>query len=65
SSDWFWWFGDYHPAASVAAFDRLFRANLARVYALLGLPVPVALNVPVSLGNTSSVQRGAIMRSTV
>jgi alpha-amylase/alpha-mannosidase (GH57 family) len=64
SSDWYWWFGDYHPAESVAAFDRLFRINLARIYALLGTPTPEALDVPVSRGNTTSVQQGAIMRAT-
>ncbi len=28
SSDWFWWFGDYNPAESVARFDELYRAKL-------------------------------------
>ena len=64
SSDWFWWFGDVHPAASVAAFDRLFRASLARVYALLGAPPPEALALPVSTGSASATDHDAIMRST-
>ncbi|MEO8331621.1 MAG: glycoside hydrolase family 57 protein, partial [Gallionella sp.] len=40
SSDWFWWFGDYNPAHSVASFDRLFRHNLSELYRLLKLPPP-------------------------
>jgi alpha-amylase/alpha-mannosidase (GH57 family) len=63
SSDWFWWFGDYHPAESVASFDRLFRASLAHLYALIAAPAPPALAQPVSLGNTTSAQQGAILRS--
>jgi hypothetical protein len=27
--DWFWWFGDYNPAAAVRDFDELFRHQLA------------------------------------
>ena len=64
SSDWFWWFGDIHPADSVASFDRLFRANLARVYALIGRPAPAGLAEPVSLGNAAAAHEGAIMKST-
>jgi alpha-amylase/alpha-mannosidase (GH57 family) len=64
ASDWFWWFGDVHPAPSVATFDRLFRAELARVYELAGLPAPAALEVPVSLGSARAAHEGAIMRAT-
>lgn len=63
ASDWFWWFGDHHPADSVAPFDRLFRAALTRVYDLLGVPAPTALATPVSLGNASAAHEGAILRS--
>ena len=63
SSDWFWWFGDYHPAESVASFDRLFRASLAHLYALIGTAAPAALAQPVSLGSTASAQQGAILRA--
>jgi len=48
SSDWFWWFGDYNPAAAVASFDRLFRQNLANLYRLLHLSPPTQLEVPIS-----------------
>ncbi|MDD5177248.1 MAG: glycoside hydrolase family 57 protein [Sterolibacterium sp.] len=48
SSDWFWWFGDYNPAATVASFDRLFRRNLANLYHLLGLLPPAHLDQPIS-----------------
>jgi len=48
SSDWFWWFGDYNPAAAVASFDRLFRRNLANLYHLLQLSAPPQLEVPIS-----------------
>ena len=54
SSDWFWWFGDYNPAAAVAGFDRLYRRNLANLYSLLHLPQPAQLEVPISI----SVQGG-------
>jgi len=39
-SDWFWWFGDYNSAQSVASFDSLFRRNLSNLYRLLKLPPP-------------------------
>jgi alpha-amylase/alpha-mannosidase (GH57 family) len=65
SSDWFWWFGDVHPADSVAAFDRLFRAALARVYELIGERAPPQLGEVVSRGNASAAHEGAIRRSTV
>ena len=48
SSDWFWWFGDYNPAAAVASFDRLYRRNLANLYQLLHLPSPIQLETPIS-----------------
>jgi alpha-amylase/alpha-mannosidase (GH57 family) len=51
ASDWFWWFGDYNPAESVAAFDRLFRHKLSHLYHLLKLPAPAELETPVSIGN--------------
>ncbi|MEJ5210177.1 MAG: glycoside hydrolase family 57 protein [Burkholderiales bacterium] len=65
SSDWFWWFGDYNPAASVASFDRLFRENLANLYRLLDLPAPPALEHPISIGHAGGapgVEAGGTMR---
>ena len=63
SSDWFWWFGDYNPAASVASFDQLFRHNLTRLYHLLELEPPVQLEVPISAGS-SSATGGSMRRAT-
>lgn len=50
SSDWFWWFGDYNPAHSVASFDHLYRKNLSNLYHLLKLPIPQAVLQPISKG---------------
>jgi alpha-amylase/alpha-mannosidase (GH57 family) len=63
SSDWFWWFGDYNPAASVAGFDQLFRHNLTRLYHLLELEPPAQLGVPISAGS-SSATGGSMRRAT-
>jgi alpha-amylase/alpha-mannosidase (GH57 family) len=62
-SDWFWWMGDYNPAAAVATFDRLFRANLAHLYALLDLPAPPALAQPISRGTGNPELGGAMRRA--
>ena len=66
SSDWFWWFGDYNPAHAVAGFDHLYRHNLMRLYQLLKLPVPSALNNPISRGDSGSIEEwsGAMRRAT-
>ncbi len=63
SSDWFWWFGNYNPAASVASFDQLFRHNLVHLYHLLQLEPPAQLEVPVSAGS-SSATGGSMRRAT-
>lgn len=63
SSDWFWWFGDYNPAASVASFDHLFRHNLTRLYHLLELKPPVQLEAPIAAGS-SSATGGSMRRAT-
>jgi len=60
-SDWFWWMGDYNPAHAVAAFDRLYRANLELLYRLLKLPVPATLAEPISRG-TGHPELGGTMR---
>ena len=46
-SDWFWWFDDASPADAVRDFDRLFRLQLARLYELIGRPVPEVLDAPI------------------
>jgi len=64
SSDWFWWFGDYNPAAAVADFDRLFRRNLANLYRALRLAPPAQLDTPISSGRADGgvVAAGGTMR---
>jgi alpha-amylase/alpha-mannosidase (GH57 family) len=62
-SDWFWWFGDYNPSASVASFDRLYRAKLANLYRLMELPVPAALSVPISRGHGDPEGGGSMRRA--
>jgi len=64
SSDWFWWFGDYNPAHSVASFDRLFRHNLTELYRLLKLPPPLNLSEPISQGGGSPEGGGAMRRAS-
>jgi alpha-amylase/alpha-mannosidase (GH57 family) len=61
SSDWFWWFGDYNPAASVEAFDRLFRAKLTQLYRLLKLRPPPELEEPLCRGGGQQ-EAGGVMR---
>jgi alpha-amylase/alpha-mannosidase (GH57 family) len=60
-SDWFWWFGDYNPQHSVAAFDRLYREKLSNLYRLLKLPVPGELGHPISQGG-GHAEAGGVMR---
>jgi alpha-amylase/alpha-mannosidase (GH57 family) len=62
-SDWFWWFGDYNPSASVASFDRLYRAKLANLYRLIGLPVPATLAEPISHGHGDPEGGGSMRRA--
>ena len=64
SSDWFWWFGDYNPPRTVASFDHLYRHNLMRLYQLLKLPVPAALNLPISHGSGTPESGGTMRRSS-
>jgi len=63
SSDWFWWFGDYNPSGAVASFDRLYRRNLANLYATLHLPAPPELAVPISAGNRAATHDGTMRRA--
>ncbi len=64
SSDWFWWLGDYNPPYVVSSFDQLFRDNLANLYGLLKLPVPVTVLEPISLGNGSPESGGTMRRAS-
>jgi alpha-amylase/alpha-mannosidase (GH57 family) len=49
-SDWFWWFGDYNPAATVSDFERLFRRHLVNLYQLLGVEPPQYLSTVFTRG---------------
>lgn len=64
ASDWCWWFGDYNPAESVMAFDKLYREKLAHLYALLKLPPPADLAIPVSRGLEHSEAVNAMRRAS-
>jgi alpha-amylase/alpha-mannosidase (GH57 family) len=63
SSDWFWWFGDYNPAAAVTSFDSLYRRNLERLYHLLHLEPPASLAHPICAGSESA-SGGSMRRVT-
>ena len=60
-SDWFWWLGDYNPAASVSDFEQLFRMHLANLYRLLGEAMPAGLTQVVSTGHGDPAL-GGVMR---
>jgi alpha-amylase/alpha-mannosidase (GH57 family) len=63
-SDWFWWFGDYNSALSVASFDHLFRHNLVNLYRLLKLPPPSELQHVISVGSGDPAMGGTMRRSS-
>jgi len=63
-SDWFWWFGDYNSALSVESFDRLYRLNLANLYALLKKPKPEVLDYPISKGGGDPAVGGTMRRGS-
>ncbi len=60
-SDWFWWFGDYNPAATVSDFDRLYRLQLAALYQMLGVEPPEYL-AHVFAHGSGEPQLGGVMR---
>jgi alpha-amylase/alpha-mannosidase (GH57 family) len=64
ASDWFWWFGDYNPVATVTSFDRLYRAKLANLYRLIDLPVPATLAEPISHGHGDPEGGGSMRRAS-
>jgi len=64
SSDWFWWFGDYNPAHSVASFDQLYRQNLMNLYRMLKLPVPSEIFESISKGSANHETSGTMRRSS-
>lgn len=60
-SDWFWWFGDYNPSATVNQFDQLYRMHLANLYQLLNVEAPAYLSEIISRGG-GQPSRGGVMR---
>jgi alpha-amylase/alpha-mannosidase (GH57 family) len=60
-SDWFWWFGDYNPSATVNQFDQLFRMHLANLYQMLNVEAPPYLAEVISRGG-GRPSRGGVMR---
>lgn len=63
ASDWFWWLGEYNPAESVASFEALFRANLAKLYDIIRAPRPAALQRPLGHGSGHPEAGGAMRRA--
>ena len=61
SSDWFWWFGEYNSAESVAAFDELYRLHLSNLYQLLNVEPPEYLANAFSFGSGDPVMGGAML----
>jgi alpha-amylase/alpha-mannosidase (GH57 family) len=61
SSDWFWWFGEYNSAESVAAFDEQYRLHLSNLYQLLKIQPPEYLAIPFSFGTGNPAMGGAML----
>ena len=61
SSDWFWWFGEYNSAESVAAFDEQYRLHLSNLYQLLNLDPPDYLASAFSFGTSDPVMGGTML----
>lgn len=59
-SDWFWWFGDYNPAAVVRDFEHLYRRHLVNLYDCIGYPAPASLFQPLSQGGGEPARGGAM-----
>ena len=59
-SDWFWWFGDYNPAATVSDFDRLFRDHIRDLYALMGVALPPAVDAVIGIGSGAPLHGGSM-----
>jgi len=61
SSDWFWWFGEYNSAESVAAFDEQYRLHLSNLYQILKAEPPEYLTKAFSFGSGDPVMGGAML----
>ncbi|MCU7844738.1 MAG: glycoside hydrolase [Candidatus Thiodiazotropha sp. (ex Monitilora ramsayi)] len=62
-SDWFWWFGDYNPGATVSDFERLFRQQLTHLYELLQEPQPDHLNQVFAVGSGDPSLGGVMIKN--
>jgi alpha-amylase/alpha-mannosidase (GH57 family) len=62
-SDWFWWFGDYNPEATVSEFEQLFRRQLIHLYALLGEPAPDYLSEVFTTGSGDPQLGGTMIKT--
>jgi alpha-amylase/alpha-mannosidase (GH57 family) len=60
-SDWFWWFGDYNPQATVSDFERLYRLHLTNLYQVLRLAPPEYLAHVFTRGS-GAPEHGGTMR---
>ena len=60
-SDWFWWFGDYNPAAAVSDFEQLFRLHVRNVYEIIGTRIPEALKHVISEGSGDPARGGVML----
>ncbi|MCB1752799.1 MAG: glycoside hydrolase [Gammaproteobacteria bacterium] len=63
-SDWFWWFGDYNPGATVSDFERLFRLQLTHLYRLLGETPPEYLSEVFARGSGDPSLGGVMRQNT-
>ncbi|MCW8924476.1 MAG: glycoside hydrolase family 57 protein [Gammaproteobacteria bacterium] len=61
SSDWFWWFGEYNSAESVAAFDEQYRLHLSNLYQLLNVEPPDYLSKAFSFGTGDPAMGGTML----
>jgi len=61
SSDWFWWFGEYNSAESVAAFDEQYRLHLSNLYQLLNMDPPEYLASAFSFGTGEPAMGGTML----
>jgi alpha-amylase/alpha-mannosidase (GH57 family) len=59
-SDWFWWFGDYNPKATVGDFERLYRRHLCNLYHLIEVEPPEYLLQVFTRGGGTPRHGGAM-----
>jgi alpha-amylase/alpha-mannosidase (GH57 family) len=59
-SDWFWWFGDYNPAATVSDFELMFRTHIKNLYHMLEREPPAYLSHIIARGSGSPELGGVI-----